>query len=122
RSSDLSTPNRGSRQVRPEDPAIAFIPVALDPGDRVRLPYVPVRVRKGRDRPRVVQEGAGILHDRLETELVDDVLFAVSVVVDQDFIEDLIAELEEVRTACGFLQRDEVREERDLRRVRGIDE
>src|SRR2546429_10020077 len=38
-------------------------------------------IREGGDRSRVVQEGPGILDDRLETELIHDVLFPVPVVV-----------------------------------------
>src|SRR5207245_1241798 len=74
------------------------------------------------DRPDIVEERRGILRHRLETELIRDVLEAVAVVVDEDLVQDVIAELEEVRAARGLLERYEVRENRDLRGIRGIDE
>src|SRR5204862_1491939 len=100
----------------------ALVAIALDLRDRVELAHVPARIGEGGDRPRVVQEGPGILDERLETELVHDVLFPVPVVVDQDLVEDLVSELEEVRPARGLLEGDEVREDRHFGRVGGIDE
>src|SRR5438309_10946802 len=56
-----SNPNRGTRQIRPEALALAFIPVALDPVDRIRLADVPLRVRERRGMPRLVQDRAGVV-------------------------------------------------------------
>jgi hypothetical protein len=50
--------------------------------------------------------------------LVGHVRLGVTVIVDVDLIEHVVAELEEVRAACRILEWDEVGDERD--RVWGV--
>jgi hypothetical protein len=73
--------------------------VIADHRDVVELPLVPVGVVEPGDRPGVVEERLLVLQRRPELELVRDVRQRVAVVVDEDRVEDVVAELEEVRPA-----------------------
>jgi hypothetical protein len=66
-------------------------------GHRVELAAVPVRRVEGADRARVVEERVGVADLGGEPELVGDVRVAVAGVVDVDLVEDVVAELVEVR-------------------------
>src|SRR5215207_4893448 len=77
-------------------------------GDRVGLPTVPVRVVQAGDLAGVVEERPLVANPGREPELVGDVGLRISVVVDVDLVEDVVAELVEVRSAGGALQRDVV--------------
>jgi hypothetical protein len=68
-------------------------------GDVVGLAAVPVRAAQRLDRAGVVQEGVRVAHRGPEAELVGDVGAAVTVVVDVDLVEHVVAELVEVRPA-----------------------
>ena len=56
-----------------------------------------------------------------EPELVGQVLHRVAVVVDHDFVQHVVVELEEVRPAVRRLQRDVVGDEHDFVRAGGAD-
>src|SRR2546430_16241543 len=70
----------------------------------VGLAAVPVRAVQRLDRARVVQEGFQVADRGAEAELERDVRAAVSVIVDVDFVEHVVAELVEVRAARRRLQ------------------
>src|SRR5207245_2145594 len=70
-----ANPDRRGRKVRGEDGRAPGPPRAHDLRHRVQLPHVPVRVREGADRTRVVEERRRVLRRRLEPELVRDVLY-----------------------------------------------
>jgi hypothetical protein len=70
------------------------------------LKHVAVRVIDAEDRSSVVKKRVGVSDLRREPELVGDVLDAVAVVVDLEFVEDVIAEAIEVGTALWILERD----------------
>ena len=65
---------------------------------RVELATVPVLARQRLDRPDVVEERGRNRVLAVELELVGDVGDAVAVVVDVDLVEDVVAELIEVRS------------------------
>src|SRR5437899_693855 len=81
-----------------------MLAVLINPGHRIELSLIPIRIIQEGDRSGIVQEGVRIAHVRLETELVGDVLDRISVIVDFDLIEDIIAELIEVWPAIRSLQ------------------
>jgi hypothetical protein len=89
-----------------------LVVTVLDPGQRVVLRPVPVRVAQARDRPRVVQERRGVAHCRVEPEAVGDVGLGGPLVGHVDVVGDVVTELVEVRATVGVLERDEVRDER----------
>ena len=63
-----------------------------------------------------------MVHLGAEAELVGDVRLAVAGVVDVDLVQDVVAELVEVRAAGRLLQRDVVGDQRDRARVIRADE
>ena len=97
----------------------------VDPLQRIGLDPVPVGAAQTRDGPYVVEEVGRITQRGGELELIDDVGDAVAVIVDVDFVEDVIPELVEVRPAIRALQREVVGDQGDrLGRVRtdkGVD-
>ena len=93
-----------------------------DPGDRVGLRTVAGRVADVGDRPGVVEERVRVADLGGEPELVGHVGLGVAAVADVDLVEDVVAELEEVRAALRVLQRDEVGDEGDRRRTVRADE
>ena len=66
---------------------------------RVDLADVKFGIVERRDRAGVVEERVRVLDLGPEPELVDDVVDGVAVVVDVDLVEDVVAELVEVRAA-----------------------
>ena len=94
----------------------------VDERDAVGLRAVPVRVAERRDRARVVEERVRVPRRRREAELVADVVLTVTRVVDLDLVEHGVVEAREVRPAGRSLERDVVRDERDLARVVRTDE
>jgi hypothetical protein len=86
------------------------------------LKDVAVGIVERQDRAGVVEERVRIPRLRREAELVGDVLDAVAVVVDLEFVEDVIAEAIEVGTALWILERDPRRNERHRVGVIGTDE
>ena len=97
------------------EPVAADVPV--DARDVVELAPVPRgRVERG-DRADVVQERAAYLQHRGEGELERDVGAAVAVVVDVDLVQDVVAELVEVRSGRRPLERKVVRDQRHRVRV-----
>src|SRR5262245_45755348 len=88
----------------------------------IALPDVEVRVVERGDGPRVVEERIGVLDLRPERELVRDLRLPVPVVVDVDVVEDVVAELVEVRPSRRLLERDEVGDEHDLVGLLGVHE
>src|SRR5205085_9397277 len=74
---------------------------------------IPIGTRDRGDRASVIEEGVGIADFRLETELVRDFGKPIPIIVDQDLIEDIIAELKEVGAAGWLLQRDIVADQGD---------
>ena len=96
--------------------------LALDPCDREELALVPVGVAQRGDRARVVEEGVGVAQRRLEAKLVADLGQRVTVVVDVDRVQDVVAELEEVRAPGRQLQRHVVGDDRDGVGLVGADE
>ena len=73
----------------------------------------------------VVQEdvvGPGVGEHRVEPELVGDVGVGVVVVVDMDLVEDVVAELVEVRPTGGLLEGHVIGDYRDRAGVIGADE
>ena len=55
----------------------------------------------------------GDLFEVLVQELDREVEPSITVVIHSDLVEHVVVKLEEVRTACGLFQRDEVREDGD---------
>ena len=110
--------------------------VAADDVDRVGLDHVqvasaPARVtpprlsERDRARPSSSAGPIGRVRPRaveriVEVELEGDVLAAVAVVVDVDLVERVGIQGEVVRTAVRVLQRQVVREERDVARAAGL--
>ncbi len=86
----------------------------------VELALVPVRVVERVDRPGVVEERVRVAQLGVEPELVGDVGPRVAVVVDVDRVDDVVAELEEVRPAGRILERDVVRDDRDRVGLSGL--
>lgn len=97
-------------------------PGGFDAGDRVGLAAVPVRGVERLDGAGVVQEGVLVRHRGGEAELVGHVRAAVAVVVDVDLVEDVVAELVEVRAAVRALQRQVVGDQGDGVGLVGADE
>src|SRR5207248_7235719 len=81
---------------------LAALPV--DAHDGEELPTIPILVRQGEDRTRVVQEGVRVRHVVRERELVDDLGLSVAVVVYVDLIEHIVTELVEVRATGRTLE------------------
>jgi hypothetical protein len=99
---------RRRRQVGREHlPAVAVVA-----GHAVALADVEIGIGERSDRARVVEKRLLVLDRRLEPELVDDVVLRVAVVVDVDAIQDIVAELVEVRAAAGRFQRNPVGNQR----------
>ena len=84
----------------------------LDPGDRVELTDVPARAGQAGDRPGVVEERVrvGVLGG--ERELVGDRVGDAAAVGDGDLVENVVAEVVEVRSAVRSLERDVVGDQR----------
>ena len=128
RSRPWADAHRRAREVRAEHAALALVVIVLvvmthqDARHGIRLPKIPRRAVQRGDRPGVVQERGRVGDRRLESELVHDVGASVAVVVDLDLVQDVVAELEEVRAAGRLLEWDVVRDERHLRWVDGVDE
>src|SRR5437764_414036 len=80
---------------------------------RLALLRMPIGTRDRGDLASVIEEGVGIADFRLETELVRDFGKPIPIIVDQDLIEDIIAELKEVGAAGWLLQRDIVADQGD---------
>ena len=110
---------RRDRSVRKKRHRLARVAVRLELDQRqvVVLRPVPVRAVERRDRPGVVEERVRVPRDRVEPELVAQVIPAVPVVVDLDLVENRVVERREVRPAGGLFERDEVRDHRDSVRV-----
>ena len=96
--------------------------VPADEGDVVELPLVPVLAVERLDLAGVVEERVLVPQRRVELELEREVRQCVPVVVDEDRVEDVVAELEEVRSAGRPLEGHEVAQDRDRRRVVRADE
>ena len=94
----------------------------VDARHRVELALVPVRIAQRGDRARVVEEGVGVEQLLLKAELVRDLGQPVAVVVDVDRVENVVAELVEVRAACRSLGRYVVGDDRHRVRLVGADE
>lgn len=104
-------------QVGGNDRAPAAATGAVHAGDVVKLTDVQVRRVDRRDRARVVEERVRIARFGTEPELIGDVFDGVAVVVDHDFVQHVVVELEEVRTTIGRLKRDEVGDQRHPVRI-----
>jgi len=94
----------------------------VDPRHRVGLPAVPAGAGQRQDRAGVVQERVGVGDLAGEPELVADVHVTVTVVVDVDGVQDVLAELVEVGPAVRSLQGDVVGDQRDAVGLVGTDE
>jgi hypothetical protein len=94
----------------------------VDPAHLIELAPVPARTVDAGDRAGVVEERLLAPELGLELEPVLDVRQPVAVVVDVDRVEDVVAELEEVRPARRVLQRDVVGDDRDRVRLVRADE
>jgi len=114
--------HRWRDQIGAEDGLRSAIAALGHTRHRVELPHVPRWARQRRDRTGVVEERVRVAKDGAEAELVRDVLDRVTVVVDLDLVENVVAELKEVRAAGRLLQRNVVRDDRHFRRVVRIDE
>ncbi len=90
-----------------------FLDRSVDAPDGVELAHVPVGIRERLDLSGVVKERVRIGDPRLEGELVRDLRHPIAVVVDVDRVQDVVAELEEVRSAGGKLRRQVVGDDRD---------
>ncbi len=86
--------------------------------DRVGLLHVELRVADRRDARQRVQERVLVEDLRLELEPVADVEPAVAGVVDVEVVPRAVVEAVEVRPACGILERDPVRDDRERVRAR----
>jgi hypothetical protein len=93
-----------------------------DLGHRVGLGTVPVGVVHVVDGPGGVEEGVGVDGVGRELELVGHVLDGVTVVVDVDLVQHVVAELVVVRAATRLLDGDEVGDEADGVGVAPVDE
>jgi hypothetical protein len=91
-------------------------------GDRIELLAIPVRAGDVVDGTGVVEKRLLVHEDRLELEFEGDVGKTIAVVVDEDLVQHVGAELVEVRTACGILERDVVGDQRDVVGSIGTDE
>ena len=112
---------RRAREPLGDDPGAP----PVDAGDPIELLAVPGRVGEVLDLARVVQEDVVrslIGEQGVELELVGDVSVAVTVVVDEDLVHDVVAELVEVWPARRLLERNVVRDDRDGVGVVGADE
>jgi hypothetical protein len=94
----------------------------VHPGHRIELPPVPVLGVQRLDRAGVVQERSIVAQLGAEPELVRQIRPAVTVVVDVDLVEHVVAELEEGRPARRRLQRHVVGDQRDRVGLVGADE
>src|SRR5207244_1764054 len=74
------------------------------PGYRIELTLIPCRVVQGADPTRVVQEGVRVAQCRLEAKLVVDLADPISVVVDVNRVQHIVAELKEVRATRRSLE------------------
>ena len=98
--------------------SVASATKPIDAGDRVELPHVQVRIIQTGHLARVVEKGVAVSRIGAEAELIRDVFLAVAVVVDMDFIQNVVGEPREVRTALRVRERVVVRHEGDrVRRV-----
>ena len=85
---------------------------AADLGQCVGLLHVQIGIVERRDLIRVVEERVRVRVRRLEAELVFDVRNGVTVVVDVELVEHVVAELVEVRAASSLFERIHVHDER----------
>ncbi len=86
---------------RRSQPFCQHLPVRalVHSGHRIELPLVPVRLVQGADPTGVVSEGVRVAQFRLEAKLVVDVADPISVVVDVNRVQNVVAELKEVWTS-----------------------
>ena len=75
----------------------------VNSGHRVELRSIPIGTIDCSDLTGIVQKTVGIACSGLETELVDDVVVSIPVIVDFDFIQDIIAEFVEIWSTSWLL-------------------
>ena len=87
---------------------------AVDARQAIELADVQVRIVERGHRAGVVEERRRVADFGREPPLERDVFDRIPVVVDVDLVDDVRIERVEVRSAVRLLERDEVRDERDL--------
>jgi len=86
-------------------PRVHRAPDGLDAGDRVGLAPVEMRIVDRGDRAGVVQERVLVPNPGREPKLEGEVGLAATVVADVDVVQDIVAELIEVRPRGRRLKR-----------------
>src|SRR5205823_11272589 len=68
------------------------IAARINSGHGIELTPIPIRTIERSNRASIVQEGIGIANICLETELVGNLFFSISIIIDVNFIEDIVTE------------------------------
>jgi hypothetical protein len=90
------------------------------PDHAVELTLVEIRIAERGDGPGVVEEGVGVGDPGLEEEVVGDVGRGLAAVADVQGVEDVVAELIEVRAPRRKLEGDVVADDGDGARLVGL--
>ena len=79
--------------------------ILIDSGYRIELWPVPICAGNCSDLTGIVQKTIRVASFCLEKELINDVVVSIPIIVDFDFILDVIAEFVEVWASCRLLKR-----------------